>query len=216
MPELKNILSKTRLYLVTGQNLPDDRPTPKIVEASLKGGVDIVQLREYSLKDSALLKMARDIREITRQFNALFIVNNRPDIAVLSEADGVHLGQEDMPVTEARKILGPGKIVGVSTHAPDQACMALAHGADYIGVGPVFATPTKAGRPAVTLEYVRQVAAMKPPIPFFAIGGIDLTNIQGVLEVGGRRIAVVRTIFDADNPRNAASELKKKIMAYPI
>jgi thiamine-phosphate pyrophosphorylase len=199
------------LYLVIGTDSAKQRPLIQTAEMALKGGVDILQLRDYSLKDSELLKMARQFRGLTEKFNALFIVNNRPDIAVLSDADGVHLGQEDMPVADARKILGEGKIIGVSTHAPDQGCLALAHGADYIGVGPVYATPTKPGRPAVTVEYVREVAAMKPSIPFFAIGGIDLSNIQDVLDAGAHRVAVVRAITNAEDPQKAASELKKKI-----
>lgn len=212
MIDRKEKLLKAALYLVIGSDSTQSHPLLGIVEEALKGGVDILQLRDYSLKDSELLKTALAVREITQRYNVLFIVNNRPDIAVLSAADGVHLGQEDMPVAEARKILGPRKIVGVSTHAPDQACLALAHGADYIGVGPVYATPTKAGRPAVTVEYVREVAAMKPPIPFFAIGGIDLTNIQEVLKAGAHRIAVVRAIANAEDPQKAAKELKEKLV----
>jgi thiamine-phosphate pyrophosphorylase len=211
MINLKEKISKSCLYLVIGSDLAKERPLIQTAEMALKGGVDILQLREYLLKDFDFLKMARQFRGLTEKFNALFIVNNRPDIAVLSDADGVHLGQEDMPVEDARKILGDGKIIGVSTHSPDQACKALANGADYIGVGPVYATPTKPGRPAVTVEYVREVAAMKPPIPFFAIGGIDLSNIQEVLDAGAHRIAVVRAIANAEGPQKTASELKKKI-----
>jgi thiamine-phosphate pyrophosphorylase len=209
--ELKTQLEKACLYLVIGSDSAKQRPLIQTVEMALKGGVDILQLRDYSLKDSDLLKMAQQFKALTEKFNALFIVNNRPDIAALSDADGVHLGQEDMSVADARKILGEGKIIGVSTHAPYQACLALAHGADYIGVGPVYATPTKAGRPAVTAEYVREVAAMKPPIPFFAIGGIDLSNIQEVLDAGARRIAVVRAIANAADPQRMAMELKKQL-----
>ena len=160
--------------------------------------------------------MAHEFGQLSRRYGALFIVNNRPEIAALSDADGVHLGQEDLSVLDARKILGPGKLVGVSTHAPDQACMATAHGADYIGVGPIYATPTKPEGKAVSVEYIRQLASMRTSLPFFAIGGIDLTNLDEVLGAGCRRIAVVRAICDADNPRLAAAELKKRMTAFPL
>jgi thiamine-phosphate pyrophosphorylase len=214
MNELFKRLKAARLYLVTGQDQSAGRPTPLVVEEALKGGVDIVQLREYSLRDKELLAMAHRVRELTLRHGALFIVNNRPDIAELADADGVHLGQDDMPVFEARKVLGDGKIVGVSTHAPDQAKEAVADGADYLGVGPVFATPTKAGRPGVTVEYVRQVAALHPSIPFFAIGGIDLSNLPRVLDAGADRVAVVRAITGAPDPKAAAAELKKVLEKY--
>ena len=217
MNNLKAQLAKARLYLVTGEESANGRTTPEVVEAALKGGVDIVQLREYSLKDSHLLQTAHAVRALTRRFKALFIVNNRPDVALLSEADGVHIGQDDLPMAEAREILGPGKIVGVSTHALDQAKKAISDSADYIGVGPVFATPTKAGRPPVTVEYVRQVVALKPPIPYFAIGGIDLSNIGEVLSAGADRVAVVRAIVGAPDPEKVAKELKKKLdNAVPV
>jgi len=217
MNNLKARLANSHLYLVTGQESANGRATPEVVEAALKGGVDIVQLREYSLKDSQLLQAARALRVLTRRFKALFIVNNRPDIALLSEADGVHLGQDDLPVAEARKIIGWDKIVGVSTHALEQARKAVADGADYIGVGPVFSTPTKAGRSPVTVEYVRQIVALKPALPFFAIGGIDLSNVGEVLAAGAERVAVVRAIMGASDPEKAAKELKKKLgNAVPV
>jgi thiamine-phosphate pyrophosphorylase len=192
------------------------RPAMATADQALRGGVDVLQLRDYALKDSELLAAALELREMTRKFGTLFIVNNRPDIAVLSGADGVHVGQDDLSVADARKILGKGKIVGVSTHAPEQARKAFADGADYIGVGPVFATPTKAGRQPVTVEYVRQVAEMNPPIPFFAIGGIDLSNIHHVIESGAGRIAVVRAIAEASDPQKAAADFKKSLENHPL
>ncbi|HJT22996.1 MAG TPA: thiamine phosphate synthase, partial [bacterium] len=177
MNDLKERLSNARLYLVTDQELSENHDTVKTVEEALKGGVDIVQLREYSLTDSALLAMARQVRESTRAQKALFILNNRPDIARLCDADGVHLGQDDLPVAEARKILGEGKLIGVSTHGMDQVKKAVEDGADYIGVGPVYPTQTKKNVvSAVTLDYVKQVAASGLGLPFFAIGGIKLHN----------------------------------------
>lgn len=208
---LSDNLFNTRLYYVTSLS-----PGLPAIEAGLKGGVQILQLRDYSLKDGELLSAAHELRALTRRYQALFIVNNRPDIALLSEADGVHVGQEDMPAADARKILGPGKIVGVSTHALDQAKKAVADGADYIGVGPVYATPTKAGRTPVGLEYVHQVSDLKPSIPWFAIGGIDSSNLGPVLEAGARRVAVVRAIGDCARPREAAESLLLSLQKYPL
>jgi thiamine-phosphate pyrophosphorylase len=207
-------LSESRLYYVTG-SLPSGNQGP-VVEAALKGGVRIVQLRDYSLSDGGLLKAALEIRELTLKHKAVFIVNNRPDIALLSKADGVHVGQDDLPVLEARRVLGPDKIVGVSTHSIDQAKKAIADGADYIGVGPVYATPTKAGRAPVGLDYVRQVSDLKLSIPFFAIGGIDASNLERVLEAGARRVAVVRAIGNAARPQDAAESLLQILEKYPL
>jgi thiamine-phosphate pyrophosphorylase len=161
--------------------------------------------------------MARQVRELTKAHKALFIVNNRPDIARLSEADGVHLGQDDMSVAEARKILGEGKLIGVSTHSMDQAKKAVADGADYIGVGPVYPTQTKKNVvPAVTLDYVQQVSASGLAVPFFAIGGIKLHNLEEVLKAGARRVAVVTGIVKTLNPQKVAGEFKDILQKYPL
>ncbi len=173
-------------------------------------------MRDYSLSDGGLLKAALEIRELTLKHKAVFIVNNRSDIALLSKADGVHVGQDDLPVLEARRVLGPDKIVGVSTHSIDQAKKAIADGADYIGVGPVYATPTKEGRAPVGLDYVRQVSDLKLSIPFFAIGGIDASNLERVLEAGARRVAVVRAIGNAAGPQAAAAGLLQILEKYPL
>jgi len=215
--DLQSQLSKSRLYLVTDQELSENRDTVTTVEEALKGGVDIVQLREYSLSDSELLTMAHRVRELTRTHKALFIINNRPDIAKLSDADGVHLGQDDLPVAEARKILGEGKLVGVSTHGMDQARKAVTDGADYIGVGPIYPTQTKKNVvPAVTLDYVQQVAGSGLALPFFAIGGIKLHNLQEVLSAGARRVAVVTGIVKTLNVRKVSAEFKEALGKYPL
>jgi thiamine-phosphate pyrophosphorylase len=177
----------------------------------VEGGVDILQLRDYSLKDSELLSIAHKFRALTRRYRILFIVNNRADIARLSDADGVHVGQEDLTVAQVRKIIGEGKVVGVSTHSLDQAQKAISDGADYIGVGPIYPTPTKEGRPAVGVEYIQEVAAIHSPIPFFAIGGINTTNIDEVLRAGATRLAVVRAITEAKDPKAAAEGLQKAL-----
>jgi thiamine-phosphate pyrophosphorylase len=216
MIDLHAQLSKAQLYLVLGTGPFHGRSALETAEKSIQGGVDILQLRERGLSDSKLLDLACRMREMTRKYKVLFLVNDRPDIARLCEADGVHLGQDDLSVEQARAILKEGKLVGVSTHAPDQAKRALKDGADYIGVGPVFATPTKEGRPAVTVEYVRQVAALQPTVPFFAIGGIDLSNLPAVLEAGAWRVAMVRAIAEAKSPGEAAARFKKILERYPL
>jgi len=216
MPSLKARLANARLYLVTDQELSENNDTLKTVAEALKGGVDIVQLREYSLNDSDLLAMAKEVRRMTIQHKALFIVNNRPDVALASGADGVHLGQDDLPVYAARKILGKDKIIGLSTHGMNQARKAIKNGADYIGVGPVYPTQTKKNVvPPVTLGYVRQVAAAGFPIPFFAIGGIKLHNVEEVLKAGARRVAVVTGIVGALKVKKVAAEFKEIILKYP-
>jgi len=210
-------LAATRLYLVTDQSLSRGRTTTSVVEAALKGGVDIIQLREYAMTDWEMLNVAHEVRLLTKKHNALFIVNNRPDIAKLAGADGVHLGQDDLPVEEARKILGPGKLVGVSTHEIDQAHKALVDGADYIGVGPIYPTQTKKNVvPPVTLSYVKQVCAWKKAPPFFAIGGIKHQNAPAVLAAGAGRLAVVSAIVAADDIQKACAEFKEIIAKSPL
>jgi thiamine-phosphate pyrophosphorylase len=216
MIDLRAQLSKAQLYLVMGGAPFQGRTALETAEKAIQGGVDILQLRERSLPDSKLLGLALRMRELARKYKVLFLVNDRPDIARLSEADGVHLGQDDLSVEEARAILKEGKLVGVSTHALDQAKKALKDGADYIGVGPVFSTPTKAGRPAVTVDYVRQVAALNPSVPFFAIGGIDLSSLPAVLEAGAWRVAMVRAIAEAKSPGEAAARFKTILEKYPL
>lgn len=167
----------------------------------MRGGVDIVQIREKALADGALLEVLRRAREVTRRLGAPLVVNDRADLARLAEADYVHVGQDDLPVAAARTF---GIGVGQSTHA---AAELAATDADYAGVGPVFETPTKAGRPAVGLEYVRYAAA-HARVPWFAIGGIDEANVAEVVAAGATRIAVVRAIGDAEDPEKAAAALR--------
>ena len=187
-----------RLYLVA----PARDDLAEFLEAAVRGGVDIVQIREKALADGDLLPRLQEARDITRRLAVPLVVNDRPDLAVLCEADYVHVGQDDMPVAAAR---GFGIATGQSTHAPEEIDSA---DADYIGVGPVHATPTKEGRPAVGLELVRYAAAHARQ-PWFAIGGIDETNVAGVVAAGATRIAVVRAIGDADDPERAARTLRE-------
>ena len=195
-PERERGLDGRRLYFVTGIDGP--------VEAALAGGVDVVQLRDKDASDDELVEAGRRFRRLTREAGALLVVNDRPDLAVACDADGVHVGQDDLPVAAARAIVGPERLVGLSTHSPEQ--IRAAAGADYLGVGPVFATPTKPGREPVGLELVRE-AARSAMVPWFAIGGIDLETVAQVLAAGATRIAVVRAIADAPDPRAAAAAL---------
>jgi thiamine-phosphate pyrophosphorylase len=190
------LLADKKLYLVT----PVRADLSDFLDAALRGGVDVVQIRDRSIPDGALLEAIARARIVTRH-RALLGVNDRPDIAVLAGADFVHVGQDDIPVDAARSF---GLPVGLSTHAPGEIDAATA---DYIGVGPVYSTPTKEGRPAVGLELVRYASANAKQ-PWFAIGGIDGSNAAEVVAAGARRIAVVRAIGDAPDPERAAVELR--------
>ncbi|MEA2130900.1 MAG: thiamine-phosphate pyrophosphorylase [Solirubrobacteraceae bacterium] len=192
------------LYLVCASR-PGRRALDDLLAAALEGGVDVVQLRDKRATDEQLLAAAATARRRCDDAGALLILNDRPDLVVAADADGCHVGQDDMDVAAARALAGPQALVGRSTHTPAEIAAAAA--ADYIGVGPVHATPTKPGRPAVGLQLVRH-AAEHAPVPFFAIGGIDASNAGAVVAAGARRIAVVRAIADAADPRAAAAKLR--------
>jgi thiamine-phosphate pyrophosphorylase len=187
----------SRLYLITGAR-PD---LQELVETAVSGGVDIVQIREKELPDAELLRVLQEMRALTRRLEVPLVVNDRPDLAVLVEADYVHVGQDDLPVEAARRF---GLLVGQSTHARAELD---ATEADYVGVGPVYETPTKQGRPAAGLEYVRY-AAEHARVPWFAIGGIDETNVRDVVAAGAERIAVARAITEAPDTEHAAAALR--------
>ncbi len=184
----------------------DERPDA-FVRAAVRGGVDIVQLRIKDRPDRAIVEAGRRFAALCAENGALFILNDRPDLVESCGADGVHVGQDDASVAEARALVGPDRIVGLSTHSPDQVEAASGLDVDYIGVGPVHATPTKPGRPAVGLELVRY-AAEHTSIPFFAIGGINAENVVTVRGAGARRIAVVRALTDAPDPEQTARCLR--------
>jgi thiamine-phosphate pyrophosphorylase len=212
-PELRRRLAAVRLYLVTDAGATAER-TLEVVEAAIAGGVDAIQLRRKG--DDALeqLRLARRCRELCAEEGVLFIVNDRLDVAMAVEADGVHLGQADLPLAEARR-LWPGRLAGRSTHAPEQARAAVAEGADYLGVGPVYATPTKPGADAVGLEYVRW-AMLNVAVPWVAIGGIDTANAGDVVAAGADAIAVVRAICAAADPEAATRRLRDAIRAAAV
>ncbi len=181
-----------------------------VIAEAVAGGVDVVQLREKSLSERELLDRARKVRRWTRQAGAIFIVNDRPDIAVLAEADGVHLGQEDMPVRDARRIVGPDALIGVSTHSLDQLHSAVLGGASYVGIGPIFASPTKEFDELPGLDFIRAASA-ESSLPAFALGGITPSNLTQVLAAGATRIAVSSAICGADEPRPVALAMKTMI-----
>lgn len=189
-----------RLYLIA----PARPGLADLVEAAVRGGVDLVQIRDKELPDGELLRALEEAREVTRRLGVPLVVNDRPDLAVLVEADAVHVGQDDLPVAAVRRFRLP---VGLSTHTTAEIDAAEAN---YIGVGPVHETPTKEGRPAAGLELVRHAAAHARQ-PWFAIGGIDRTNVEEVLAAGAARIAVVRAIADARDPETAARELRSAL-----
>lgn len=188
-------LWSSQLYLVTSAT--ENMLT--VVEAALQGGLTLVQYRDKSEEDIVRLDRAKKLRELCTRYGALFIMNDRVDLAVAVDADGVHLGQQDIPIALARQLLGPQRLIGRSTTNPKEMERAIAQGADYIGVGPVYETPTKPDKPAAGLDYVRH-AAQHAKIPWFAIGGIDVNNCNEVLSAGAQRIAVVRAIVQAEEP----------------
>lgn len=202
-------LADRTLYLLVTEELCHHGSGPAIREA-LAGGVDIVQLREKSMDDRALVEFGRRVRQWTRDAGGLFIMNDRPDLAVLTDADGVHVGQEELTVKDARRIVGTDKLVGVSTHTIEQARQAVIDGADYIGVGPVFPSTTKSFDGFAGLEFVRQVAA-EIQLPWYAIGGINAQNLARVIEAGATRVAVSSAVCSTEHPKTAAATLKNAL-----
>jgi thiamine-phosphate pyrophosphorylase len=207
-------LHRARLYFVTDL-LPD---LGALLREAIAGGVDMVQLRDKQASDDELLAAATRARAICDELDVLLWLNDRPDLAVAAGADGVHVGQDDMPVAEVRRAVGPSLLVGLSTHAPDELAAALADpDVDQISVGPVWETPTKEGRPAAGLEYVRHAARVAgSERPWFAIGGIDTANVGDVVAAGAERMVVVRAIRDAADPRAAAAQLRAALERRPV
>lgn len=209
MTSRRERLRRARLYFVT-----DVQPgLEELLAAALEGGVDMLQLRDKSASDSELLEAAAVFRRACDAHDALFWLNDRPDLVAACGADGVHLGQDDMPLAAAREIAGDDVLLGLSTHSPAQLDAALAAGeADELSVGPVWETPTKEGRVATGLDYVRHAASVAGDVPWFAIGGIDLDNVLEVTSAGASRIVVVRAIRDAPEPLLAAAALRAALL----
>jgi thiamine-phosphate pyrophosphorylase len=210
-PLRRERLRTARLYFVCDAR-PGGEDPEALLRAALSGGVDIVQLREKNLGRTEIERAASTFRRVCDTYSALFIVNDDPDLARACDADGVHVGQDDSSAEEARELLGPDAIVGLSTHSPEQIATADERPIDYMSVGPIWETPTKAGRAAVGLDLVSH-AAERATHPFFGIGGIDTANAEQVVRAGARRLCVVRAIRDAANPALAAEELRRAFAA---
>ena len=198
-------LAAARLYFICDAR-PGGRPLADVLRPALAGGVDVFQLRDKFAADSDLLRAAAIARELCTAAGALLIINDRPELAAAAGADGAHIGQDDGPIGVARQLAGSELLIGRSTHSPQQIAGACDEQADYLGVGPVHATPTKPGRQPVGLELVAH-AATTATRPWFAIGGIARDNAGAVIAAGATRIAVVRDIAGADDPQARAAEL---------
>jgi len=197
-------LGTVRLYVITDAR--PRLPLERFLDAAISGGVGMVQLRDKQLTDAELLTVAGACARVCKQRGVPFIVNDRADIAIAAGADGVHLGQDDIPVDAARAMLGPDLIIGLSTHTQGEIDAASYAVADYIGVGPVHETPTKPGRQAVGLDLVRYAAAHAAQ-PFFAIGGLEPANVGEVFEAGARGVSVHRYITQSPDPQRSAREV---------
>jgi thiamine-phosphate pyrophosphorylase len=212
-PLRRERLRTARLYFVCDAR-PHGQDPEALLRAALSGGVDIVQLREKELGRAEIERAASTFRRVCDTYSALFIVNDDPDLARSCDADGVHVGQDDASAEQARELLGPDAIIGLSTHSEQQIAAADERPVDHISVGPIWETPTKAGRPAVGLDLIAH-AAEHATLPFFGIGGIDATNAERVVHAGARRLCVVRAIRDAANPTVAAEELRRAFGVAP-
>ena len=207
----KDRLRDARLLLVTD-------PRPDLIErvaAAIRGGVDVVQLRDKHAPREELLSLANELREVCEETGALFTVNDDVELARLCGAAGVHLGQEDGPLAPAREALGPEAVVGRSAGSPEEAGAAVREGADYLGIGTVYATPTKRDGTVLGLDLVREVARAGMPVPWFAIGGITLETAREAAEAGAPGFAVVRAVLDAEDPEAAARELRSYLASEP-
>lgn len=201
-----------QLYLILDKKLCGDRDPLKLAEEAIAGGVDIIQLRDKQSAANKIVETAVELRELTRRKGITFIVNDRVDIALAVDADGVHLGEDDLPLDLTRKMLKADKIIGVSTHNLAQAQEAEEKSADYISIGAIFPTATKSEAPVVGIEMIRQIAA-NIRTPFVTIGGINLNNIEQVLRAGAKRVAVGSAILASEDITQAAKELKSKLSA---
>lgn len=205
--EARSRLATARLYALVAESACRASLVGTIRELA-EGGVDVVQLREKAIDDRTLLSRAREVRQLTRRLGVLFVVNDRPDVAALVEADGVHLGQDDLSVADARRIVGPKMLVGVSTHDLAQLRQAIRDGASYVGIGPTFSSLTKNFANLSGLRYVEEAVA-ETSLPAFVLGGVTLDNLPEVVAAGARRVAVSQALVAADDPRRAASEFRK-------
>jgi thiamine-phosphate pyrophosphorylase len=207
----KPTLDDARLYLCTDARR-DKGDLPEFLDAVLANGVDIVQLRDKSLDAVDELAALEVVADACRRHRKLFAVNDRADLAAITGADVLHVGQRDLPPAESRALVGSSVVIGRSSHSIEQAGLAATEAeVDYFCVGPIWSTPTKPGRPSIGLTPIRQVAAADPSRPWFAIGGIDESNLDDVIQAGASRVVVVRVITAAEDPGAVAARLAKRL-----
>jgi thiamine-phosphate diphosphorylase len=206
----KQRLSKVNLYIIADQKICGDRFIEEVVIQAIEGGAQMIQYRDKESRDREFLETASVLQNICENRKTLFIINDRVDIAAYLKPDGVHLGQDDLPPRIAKKILGQSKIIGVSAENIEQAKLAQKHGADYVGIGPIFNTSTKNIEKPIGLEIIKQ-AKKSLKIPFFPIGGINLENLAQVIDSGSQRIAVGSAVICANDVETATRNLLEKI-----
>jgi thiamine-phosphate pyrophosphorylase len=200
--------SAWRLYVIVDPSACGSRDPAVVAASAIRGGADAIQLRDKRASDAQLTAEARRLLPLARAGGIPLIINDRPEVCLASGADGLHLGQDDLPVEEARRLLGPERLIGRSTHSVEQALEAQAQPVDYIGLGPVFPTPTKPDYGSIGTALIAQVLP-HARTPVVCIGGIDEGNVRRVLEAGAARVAVVRAVCAADDPESAARTLKQ-------
>jgi thiamine-phosphate pyrophosphorylase len=202
--------STWRLYVIVDPSACGSRDIAEVTAAAIRGGADVIQLRDKRASDATLAKEAERLLPLTRAARIPLIINDRPEACLAAGADGLHLGQDDLPVEEARRLLGPGCLIGRSTHSIEQALQAQAQPVDYIGLGPIFPTPTKPDYGSIGPALIAQVLASSR-VPVVCIGGIEEGNVRTVLEAGATCVAVIRAVCAAADPESAARTLKRII-----
>ena len=209
-------MNQFQLYVITGEEFHSGRDVVDVMEEAIQGGADIIQLRDKTNSKKVVLEKALKLRALTKKYRIPFIVNDHIDIALAVDADGVHLGQDDLPLETARKIIGPDKIIGISTHRIEEARAAETGGADYIGAGPIFPTNSKSDVvDPVTTEYIKEVIS-EISIPFVAIGGIKLHNVSDVLRAGAKRICVISEVVGSDDVKGTCKQFQHAITSEVI
>lgn len=205
--------SRWRLYVILDRAAARGRDLAELAAAAIQGGADVLQLRDKTAPTQELMAQATRLLAVSRPAGVPLIVNDRVDVAAASGADGAHLGQDDLPLEAARRLLGPHALIGQSTHSVDQALRAASDGADYVGFGPIFPTPTKPGYPALGPSAIAP-ATRHVTVPIVCIGGVDRVTLPQVLSAGARCVAVVRAVCGADDPAAAARDLKRALDAH--
>jgi len=210
MKSKKRLLRESRLYLILDKKALGRKPLPAVLNNLKNSGIDVIQLRDKASRKIEVLKAAFSLKKLLSGAKTLFIINDHADIAAICAADGVHLGQCDIPIRTARRMLGKNKIIGISCHSLKQALAAQRNGADYIGIGPIFSTPTKPEYKPIGLKELAKLRG-RIRIPYFAIGDINKSNLKSLLAAGADRAAFCRAILKAKNPEYETKGLRKLI-----